>query len=127
MDRTLVPEELLFRWDDNGALQGVHYKEIEIYWKPDGTVDFRRDVDPRPITAEEAHALLGECHADLLALATSQAQGMAERDAQLDRAEQALAAEMVAVTSLQNALAAMTAERDALQARINQLAAAAIS
>lgn len=120
MEKTRVPEELLFRWDDEGALRGVHFKECEV-WRENGLVEHRRILDPRPVTPEEAHALLGECHGDLLALTTSQAEDITRRDAQLDQAERALAAEMATVSALQDALAAMTAERDALRQRLADL------
>ncbi|RVT96261.1 hypothetical protein EOD42_14205 [Rhodovarius crocodyli] len=125
MNPTRVAEELLIRFDDVGAVRGVHFKEIDVYWKADGTVDFRRDVDPRPISLMEAVDLLGEASGPLVALATAQRAEIEGQQAEIFAVRQALTAEQSRSLGLEEQIDFLMREREALQERLSLLSPAA--
>ena len=114
MLETLIPYEFLVRWDETGTLRGAHIVTRSVVTADDGTILSDRQNSAQPVSlAGELGFPLG----DLLPTITQDAL-IAKEAAEVEcaRLREALAAITTERDALQAELVTVTTERDALQA-----------
>ncbi|PGH55899.1 hypothetical protein CRT60_21850 [Azospirillum palustre] len=129
------PYELLFRWNQDGALQGAHIAYRYVIREDDGSVIGDREEAPKEISSETAAGFpladvldQGQIDALVAKAAADQEREVAAtaRDAALQAqqvAEQGLVGMLSDLAASRERIAALQAERDAALARVAQLEA----